>query len=70
MTYVNVLNALKMEKYSENDLVFSNNNGNTEKVVINRWSTIETLSVEQISTDFDICYDILSPILRLGGLLS
>ena len=55
MTYGNVLNALEMWKYSEKDPVFSANTGNTEKVVINRWSTMETLSVEQFSTDFDIC---------------
>ena len=40
MTYGNVFNALEKYKYSEKDLVFSANNGNTEKVVINRWSTM------------------------------
>ena len=40
MMYGNVLSALEMFKYSENYPVFGANNGNTEKVVIKRWSTI------------------------------
>ena len=39
-----------------------------------KWSYIEgelceTLPVEQFSTDFDICYDVLSPIIGFGSKL-
>ena len=34
MTYINFMNALEMEKYSEKHPVSRANNGNTKKVVI------------------------------------
>ena len=56
-----------MYKCSEKDPVLSANNGNTKEMVLNRWSTMKTLSVEQFSADFDIRHDILGLIIRLGG---
>ena len=64
MTCSDFVNALKMLICSEKHPVSRANYGYTEKLVIDRWATIETLSAEQFSANFDILYDILSPIIR------
>ena len=55
MTCSDSVNALKMLICSEKHPVSRANYGYTKKVVIdNRWATIETLSAEQFSANFDI----------------
>ena len=53
MTCSDFINALKM-LCSEEHPVSRANYGCTKKVVIDRWATIETLSAEQFSANFDI----------------
>ena len=48
------VNALKMLICSEKHPVSRANYGYTKKVVIDRWTTIETLSAEQFFAKFDI----------------
>ena len=67
MTYEHFMNAQEMETYSEKHPVSRANNGNTKKVVITRWSTKETLSVKQFSTNFDIYYNMVIQIISSGG---
>ena len=69
MTYGNVLNVQKCRNILKNALFLA-----VTMAIPKMWSYIEgqlceTLSVEQFSTDFDICYDILSTIIELGGKL-
>ena len=54
MTCGDFVNALKMLIWSEKHPVSRANYGYTEKVVIDGWATIETLSAEQFSANFDI----------------
>ena len=54
MTCSDFGNALKMLICSEKHPVSRANYGYTKKVVIDRWTTIETLSAEQFSAKFDI----------------
>ena len=54
MTCSDFVNALKMLICSEKHPVSISNYGHTKKVVIDRWETIETLSAEQFSANFDI----------------
>ena len=54
MTCSDFVNALKMLICSEKHPVSRANYGYTKKVVIDRWTTIETLSAEQFSANFDI----------------
>ena len=54
MTCSDFVNALKMLICSEKHHVFRVNYGYTKKVAIDRWATIETLSAEQWSANFDI----------------
>ena len=54
MTCSDFVNALKMLICSEKHPLSRANYGYTKKVVIDRWPTIETLSAEQFSTNFDI----------------
>ena len=54
MTRSDLVNALKMLICSEKHPVSRANYGYTKKVVIDRWATIETLSAEQFSANFDI----------------
>ena len=54
MTCSDFMNALKMLICSEKHPVSRTNYGYINKVVIDRWATIDTLSAEQVSTSFDI----------------
>ena len=54
MTCSDFVNALKMLICSEKHPVSRTNYGHTKKVVIDRWATMETLSAEQFSANFDI----------------
>ena len=54
MTCSDFVNALKMLICSEKTPVSRANYGYTNKVVIDIWATIETLSTEQFSANFDI----------------
>ena len=54
MTCCDFVNALKMLICSEKHPVSRVNHGYTKNVVIDRWATIETLSAEQFSANFDI----------------
>ena len=54
MTCSDFVSTLKMLICSEKHPVSRANYGYTKKVVIDRWETIETLSVEQFSANFDI----------------
>ena len=54
MTYSDFVNALKMLICSEKHPVSRANYGYIKKVVIDRRGTIETLSAEQFSSNFDI----------------
>ena len=54
MTCSDFVNALKMLICSEKHPVSRVNYGYIKKVVIDRWATIETLSAEQFSANFDI----------------
>ena len=54
MTCSDFVNALKMLICSEKHPVSRANYGYIKKVVIDRWATIETLSAEQFSANFDI----------------
>ena len=54
MTCTDFVNALKMLICSEKHPVSRANYCYTKKVVIDRWSTIVTLSAEQFSANFDI----------------
>ena len=54
MTCSDFGNALKMLICSEKHPVSRVNYGYTQKVVIDRWATIETLSAEQFSANFCI----------------
>ena len=54
MTCCDFVNALKMLICSKKHPVCRANYGYIKKVVIDRWATIETLSVEQFSANFDI----------------
>ena len=67
MTCSDFVNPLKMLRYSEKHPVSGANHCSTRRVVIDRWPTIETLSAAQFSTNFDIYYNILSPIIRFRG---
>ena len=49
MTCSDFVNALKMLKCSEKHYVSRANHGYTKKLVIDKWPTIETLSVAQFS---------------------
>ena len=67
MTCGDFVHALKMLIWSEKYPVSRANHGYTKKMVTDRRSTIETLSAAQFSANFDILYDILSPIIRFRG---
>ena len=54
MTCSDFVIALKMLICSEKHPVSRVNYGYTKKGVIDRWATIETLSAEQFSVNFDI----------------
>ena len=54
MTCSDFVNALKMLICSEKHPFSRANYGHTKKVVIDRWATIEHLSAEQFSANFDI----------------
>ena len=54
MTCSDFVNALKILICSEKHPVSRDNYGCTKKVVIDRWATIETLSAEPFSANFDI----------------
>ena len=54
MTCSDFLNALKMLICSEKHPVSRVFYGYTKKVVIDRWTTMDTLSAEQFSANFDI----------------
>ena len=54
MTCSDFVNALKMLICSEKHPVSRANYGYTKKVIIDRWATVENLSAEQFSTNFDI----------------
>ena len=54
MTCSDFVNALKMLICSEKHPVSRTNYGYTKEVVIDRWATIENLSAEQFSANFDI----------------
>ena len=54
MTFSDFENALKMLICSEKYPVSRANYSYIKKVVIDRWATIETLSAEQLSANFDI----------------
>ena len=53
MTCSDFLNALKMLICSEKHPVSRANYGYTKKVAIDRWATIETLSAEHLSANFE-----------------
>ena len=67
MTYGHFMTALEMWKCSEKHPVARPNNSNTKKVVIDRWSTKDNLSVKQFSTILVIYYNILNPIIGSRG---
>ena len=67
MTYENFINALETKKCSEKHPVSRAKNGNTKKMVIARWSTKDTLSSKQFSTNFDIYYHMVNQLLGSGG---
>ena len=54
MTCSDFVNTLKMLICSEKHPNSRANYGYTKKWVIDRWATIETLSAEQFSANFDI----------------
>ena len=54
MTCSDFVNPIKMLICSKKHPVSGANYGYTKKVVIDRWPTIETLSVAQFSANFDI----------------
>ena len=64
MTCSDFVNPLKMLICSKKHPVSGANHGYTKKVIIDRRPLIETLSAAQFSTNFDILYDVLSPIIR------
>ena len=67
MTGSDFVNALKIFIGSEKHPVSRANHGYAKKASIDRWLTIETLTTAQFSANFDIWYDIPSPIIRFRG---
>ena len=54
LTYSDFVNAHKMLIFSEKHPASRANCDYTKSVVMNRWPTIETLTVEQFSANLDI----------------